>query len=26
MRIETKLDSLTNAVVQLSDAIRTPHN
>lgn len=26
MRIETKLDGLTNAVVQLSDAIRTPHN
>ena len=26
MRIESKLDGLTNAVVQLSEAIRPPHN
>lgn len=26
MRIESKLDSLTNAVIQLSDVIRPPHN
>ena len=26
MRIESKLDSLTNAVIQLSDVIRQPHN
>jgi hypothetical protein len=25
-RIESKLDGLTNAVVQLSDTIRPPHN
>ena len=25
MRIESKLDSLTNAVIQLSDVIRPPH-
>ncbi|MCI6882424.1 YvrJ family protein (plasmid) [Lactobacillus johnsonii] len=26
IRIESKLDGLTNAVVQLSEAIRSPHN
>ena len=26
MRIESKLDGLTNAVIQLSDVIRPPHN
>lgn len=26
IRIETKLDSLTNAVIQLSDVIRSPHS
>ena len=26
MRIESKLDGLTNAVIQLSDVFRPPHN